>query len=148
MATFKNYDPDGIIVTVNAIPVQGFAPGTFVRVERDEDTFTEQVGAGGDVVRVRNRNRMGKVTITLLQSSPTNDQLSLMHRADELTAPGVVSTGVGQVMVKELNGATVAGGANAWVRKPPQIEFGAEASNREWVIQVADMDMFVGGEIV
>lgn len=143
MATFKNYDPDGVLVVFNKIPVFGFAPGTFVRVERDEDTFSEVAGAGGDVVRIRNRNRMGTVTITLLQSSPSNDLLSANMVADEAT--GVA---YGEVMVKELNGTTVAGGANAWVKKPPGIEFGAEASNREWVIKVADLGIFVGGELV
>ena len=46
MATFKNYDPDGVLVVFNKIPMFGFAPGTFVRVERDEDTFSEVAGAG------------------------------------------------------------------------------------------------------
>lgn len=141
--TFRNYDPAQIIVSFKGVQLQGFAPGTFVRVERDEDTFGEQAGAGGDVVRVRSRNRMGKVTVILLQSSPSNDYLSARAAEDELT--GIA---YGEISLKNLNGATiVAGGSDAWIRKPAQIEYGAEVSNREWVFQVADLDLNVAGEV-
>lgn len=141
--TFKNYDPANIMLVWNKIPIMGFAPGTFVRVERQEDTFTMAVGAGGDVVRVRNRNRSAKATITLLQSSPTNDLLSAAARVDEKSGAGY-----GGFMLRELTGTTLLQGENAWIDKPASVEFGADASNREWTITIADLDEHVGGEVL
>jgi hypothetical protein len=141
--TFKNYDPANCLIVWNKIPIQGFAPGTFVRVARNEDTWTLTVGAGGDQVRTRNRNKSGKITITLLQSSPTNDLLSAAAKNDEKNG-----TGFGEFLLRELTSTTIVQGANAWVDKPADIEFGADASNREWTLTVGDLDTFVGGEVI
>ena len=100
-----------------------------------------------EVFRLHNASRAyydaGKVTVILLQSSPSNDYLSARAAEDELT--GIA---YGEISLKNLNGATiVAGGSDAWIRKPAQIEYGAEVSNREWVFQVADLDLNVAGEV-
>ena len=57
MADFKNYDPGKIVVVFRGILISGYAEGTFVNAERNEDSFEVSVGAGGDVTRVRKRNR-------------------------------------------------------------------------------------------
>jgi hypothetical protein len=143
MALFKNYDPGRITISFNGIQIQGFGPDTFVKCSRDEDTFTEQVGANGDVVRVRNRNRMGKVVITLQDSSPTNDQLSALAASDERTG-----LGYGALLVKDLNGNTLVQAANAWIKKPADVEYAAAAGTNEWTLAAAELEMTVGGENV
>lgn len=143
MALFRNYDPGRIIVVFNGVQIQGYGPDTFVKCARDEDMFTETAGANGDVVRVRNRNRMGKVTITLQDASPSNDLLSAFAASDELTG-----LAYGALMVKDLNGTTLVQAANAWVKKMADIEYGSDAGIQEWTIQAAELEMFAGGEIV
>lgn len=139
MAT-RTYDPAQVFATFAGIPINGFAEGTFISASRDEDTFTKHTGAGGDVARTRNRNKGGKVSFTLMASSPTNDLLSAQAAADELAG-----TGAGALLVKDGNGSTVLAAPNAWISKPPAVEFGKELGDREWTIDCDELDMVIGG---
>lgn len=134
MAIFKNYDPDQIKITFAGIEIKGYADGTFVTTERAVDAFSMAVGGTGDVTRVRSRNRTGSVTLTLMAAAPTNESLSAKAIADENDG-----SGSGDFQIKDLNGTLLASAADAWIRKLPNIEQGTEASNREWVIDCAEL---------
>jgi hypothetical protein len=141
MAAPATLDPSQCIVIFNGQQLQGFAPGTFVKPSRDEDAVSKTTGADGEVVRVRNRNRGGSVTVTLLQSSASNDVLSAMANLDENGLPG----GVGALLVKDNTGRALYSAEAAWVKKQPDGEHAKEATTREWVIDCAVLAMFVGG---
>jgi hypothetical protein len=121
-------------------PIIGVAEGTFITVERSEDSFSTTTGSDGETLRVRNRNVSGTITFTLMQSSPSNDILSTAWQLDEKYGRGVAPFGMA-----ELNGTTMAAGPNTWVQKPPTIERGKEASSCEWVLATDRLEMFVGG---
>lgn len=140
MSQSTTYDPASIAASFAGVPLAGFADGTFVAVERNNDSFTLMVGAGGEAARSRSRNSSGKVTFTLMATSATNDLLSAIWRADELSG-----TGVGAFILKDLNGTTLCAANNAWIMKPPKIEFGKEISTREWVIEAESVYMKSGG---
>lgn len=137
-----NYDPGSIVVQFNGVEILGFADGTFVMAERTEDAFTKSVGAGGDVTRVRSRDRSGTVTVTLQAESPVNDLLTAIQLQDELTG-----LGTGEVMVKDLIGTTLVMGADAWIRKIPAVEYSKDAGTREWIIDVGTLEIFVGSAL-
>lgn len=143
MALFRNYDPGRIILVWNGIQIQGYGPDTFVKAARNEDNFTEQVGANGDVVHIRNRNRTGKVTFTLQDASPTNDQLSALAQADERTG-----LAFGPLLIKDLNGTTLVMCANSRIQKYADMEYAADAGTNDWIVMCAELEMFLGGEIV
>lgn len=136
----KTYDPLEISCVFLGIPISGFANGTFVEAERNEDTFTLTVGASGEGARARNRNKSGQVTFTLLATSSSNDLLAAVAAADELNG-----TGSGPLFIKDRLGTTVAVAANAWVKKQPKIEYGKEVSDRQWVIECEALEIFSGG---
>lgn len=140
MSTLKSYDPALVLCSLGSIGLSSFADGTFIEVSRNEDAFSELVGANGDVVRARNRNKSGTVVVTLLAGAPENDLLSALAEEDELAG-----TGVRPFLVKEANGTTVCSGQNAYVRKVATAGFGKESGTREWTIAVTDLEMFVGG---
>ena len=142
MADFANYSPDKITIVLGNILVGGYADGTFVKVTRDSESFKDEVGAGGDVVRVKNLDKRGSIVITVQSSSPTNDLLSALLIADEASGSAHVP-----VLVKDLIGTTLCGAENAWLLKPADIEYGNEASSREWTIRCADLDILVGGAL-
>lgn len=138
--SIKTYDPDKVIVTFGGVPLSGYADGTFVNVERAEDAFTLSVGADGETARTRNLNKSGTITITLMQSSASNDLLSGAAIADESTGLGIFP-----VMIKDMAGTTLAIAANAWVKKMANAEFGKEHGDREWVLEADSITMHVGG---
>jgi hypothetical protein len=143
---FHQYDPGKIILAfgVSPTPISGYAKGTFIEVERDADAFMKVVGSDGEVTRVRNRNRAGSIKITLQQGSQSNVYLSEMAELDEN-----LGTGVFPVTVMDMSGQTpqsTAASTQGWIRKKPKMGFGGETEEtREWIIDLASMDMFIGG---
>jgi hypothetical protein len=47
----QTYDPSMIVASFLGIPISGYADGTFVAVERNNESFTLMVGAGGEAAR-------------------------------------------------------------------------------------------------
>ncbi len=144
MSQFNQYDPLRVIASFRGIPLNnGVKDGTFISAMRNEDTFSIDVGATGDVTRVRSRNATGRVTVTLMQGSITNDLMSAVAQEDE-----AFGTGFGPVLIRDLNGNTVCDAPIAWIVKPAEVEFADEAGPREWVIECADFATFIGGNSV
>ncbi|NJR73240.1 MAG: DUF3277 family protein [Scytonema sp. CRU_2_7] len=141
--SLKTFDPKDVIVTIGGAIMGGYADGTFVGVERAEDAFSASVGADGETTRVKSNNKMTMLTLTLAQTSDSNSILSALAILDEKTNQGVVP-----VVVKEINGDTLVTGGKAWIRKIASIEYGKEIATREWVIDIAEGEMIVGGNVV
>ncbi|SKB05112.1 phage structural protein [Sporosarcina newyorkensis] len=127
----NTYDPLDTNVVVNNTILTGFADGTFINVERDEESYTAHVGAKGEVARARNANKMGKITVTLSQDSPSNSILSKMARGKDTFSVSVV----------DQNFGSTSGGNDCWIEKPPNLEFGKEISEREWIIVVPVLEI-------
>lgn len=138
----KTYIPNKVLVIIGGIPIQGFSEDSMVKTVRDEDTFMKKVGVQGEVSRSQNHNTSGSVTITLMQTSPSNDVLSGFAALDELTGAGVVP-----VLIKDLSGSSTYFSSTAWVKKPPEAAYGKEIGTREWVFDTAEMDVFNGGNL-
>lgn len=136
----KTYDPKQVILTVGGAVINGFADGTFISVERSNDMFAKVVGADGITSRAKSNDKSGTITITLAQTSSGNDILSGFAARDELANEGVVS-----ISCKDLSGRSRYFSATAWVRKVPNSEFGKEVTDREWAMDCADLEVFVGG---
>ncbi len=146
MSAFHSYDPGKVILALGLVPspITGYAKGTFIEVDRDANAFEKFVGSDGEVTRVRNRNRAGSIKITLQQGSQSNAMLSALAAADELTGDGITP-----LTVMDMSGVSpqsTAASTQAWVRKMPKMGFGGETEEtREWILDVASMAMFVGG---
>ena len=138
----KLYDPASVIVAFGPNELSGFAEGTMVRVERDEDTFTKKVGVDGECTRTRNMNRCGSVSVMLMATSSSNLVLSALHNADELASNGV---SVLPLIIKDNAGYSLHVAKEAWIRKPPASEHAKEAPEREWVFDTGPMTTVEGG---
>lgn len=122
----NTYDPQDVNVVVDSTFLTGFADGTFVTVEPDEESYTPYVGAKGEVSRAKNANKMGKITVTLSQDSPSNAYLSKLEKGTK-TFP---------VSVVDQNFGTTSGGNDCWIERKANTEYGKEINSREWVFIV------------
>jgi hypothetical protein len=134
------YDPKQVAVIVGGIPMGGFADGTFVTVERNSDAYTKVSGGDGIVSRAKSNDKSGSITFTIQQTSPSNDILSGFALLDEMSNNGIVP-----VIIQDFSGRTTAVSAFGWIKKSPKAEFSKEITNREWVIDCADLDIKHGG---
>jgi hypothetical protein len=128
------------LILVGGIRMQGFADGEGFSLELDDDLFQKVTGADGDTARARRHGLSGSAKITLLQTSPSNDILTGFAVADIVNNAGVVP-----LMVKDLLGTTTAFAAYAWVKKPAPLSAGKEVGNREWMLDIANVEQFIGG---
>lgn len=133
------YSPEDVSVSIGAAIISGFTEGTFINIARNEDQYTMVVGADGKVTRSKNANRSGTMTLTLKASSASNDVLSAIASLDELAG-----TGVKAVIVKDNSGRSVYAG-KGWIRKTPAGEFAKEVGDREWMLDIASLTPFAGG---
>lgn len=136
----NDYDPKDLTVILCGILIQGFAPGTFVKVGMMTDRYTSVAGALGDVTRTRSRDDRGTIEVTLMDDSPSNVALTAMASADEYTASGVAES-----QVKHASGGDIAHGQHSWIKKKPEMEYGDKSGQRVWTIEVARMAYFPGG---
>jgi Protein of unknown function (DUF3277) len=138
----QTYNPAKVVLTFLGQIVTGFAEGSFLKASRNKDTYTYTAGADGSGCRTLNPDKSGRVTITLMQSSISNDVLSAAQILDELTG-----SATGPLIVKDLNGSLVVSAGNAWIVKPADVDLAAEVGNREWVIEAKEMTI-AGGSIL
>lgn len=136
----QTYNPRQIMIQINGYAVSGLADGTFVSVERTEDAYTLYSGADGRAARVKSNNYSGLLTLTLMQTSDANDELSRYALADQATDAGTFT-----MMIKDNEGRTLIYSAEAWVQRMPTVEFSKELSNREWTIALSQITYNIGG---
>lgn len=141
--TVKHYDPKKVSVVFGVQPISGFADGEFVTVERNEDTFSILVGADGEACRSKNSNKSGKVTIRLMASSQSNDYLSELQLADEISG-----NSPSPLQIKDSFGTSIHTAVTAWVVKSPTSAYGKDSGTREWVIETDELVAFVGGSSI
>ena len=138
----STYDPKKVKVIVGTSEVLGFASGTFVEVERQEDAVNLHVGTQGEYAWALNRNRSGTVTLTLLQTAQSNDVLQALATADEQSG-----TGARPFRLEDLNGRTLVSSKEVRVQRPATVGYGAEVGPREWVLLAGELEITVGGNL-
>ncbi len=127
MATFLGtYDPKQVTLSLGPLLISGYSDGTFIKVAlADSELYKVHVGSHGEVARTKNNNKMGYITITLKQTSPSNAKLDLLKNSP---------TPFPVLLKNNSDSQFVATAVNGWVSKDPDSEFGAEESKIEWII--------------
>lgn len=139
---FRTYDPSEVSVSFKGVNITGFMDGTFIDAEREEDAFTKHVGATGDVTRTKNLNRTGKVTITLMAASSSNDALMALHAADDL-----LGLSFGPLQIIDHNGNMHCRATEAWIMRVPKTERAKESGNCVWIFECARLEIVQGGNV-
>ena len=137
----KTYDPKMIVITFGAVPISGYAEGTFVRVNRSGDAFSKSKGAGGDVERVNRNQGDFEVSVTLQQTSSSNSELSAILAADQVSNAGVFPLTIKDLLTDKV----LFFAPQAWIRKDPEWEDGDELNSREWTFDTGIAANLVGG---
>lgn len=122
--------------------LSGFAEDSHIDVERAVDTFDSYTGIDNVTTRIFKANTMAKVTVSLQQTSASNDVLSQLYINDKNSRN---SSGLFTLTVKDGSGRSIYFAQEAWVGVVPNSKFGSGMNTREWVLQCARMDSFIGG---
>lgn len=125
---------------VGVAPIQGYQDGEAFSLELDDDLYQKVTGADGDTSRARRHGQSANLKINLMQTSPSNDILSAYAAADRLNNAGIIP-----ITIADLLGTTRIFGAYGWVKKPPAVSAGKEITTREWMLDIASIELFIGG---
>lgn len=134
------YDPKQVSVIIGGKILHGFSDSTFIKISRNDQAFMLKVGVDGEGTRAKSNNKSGKVEITLMQSSSSNDDLSAIALADELSNLGAVP-----LSIKDNSGRSICTALTAWVQKLPDQEDAKETSTRVWIFESDELNIFIGG---
>lgn len=138
----RTYDPKKVIVTFGTVIMTGFASGTFVSIEPGGPAFEMNQGADGTIDRTNKNMNHYMVTVTLKQTSISNNPLSLIHIADKLS-----NTGKFPLTVNDLNGSSKFFAPIAWIEGDPTGEDGDTSGSREWKFQTGIAANVIGGNL-
>lgn len=138
----RAYSPKEVAVVIGGFPITHFGPDTFIEVERNEDAATLSVGVDGEAALTFNKNLSGKLTLTIMQTSESNDILMGIQTAFENLKTLV------PFMVKNLNGRDTHVGSKSWPMKTPKMTYGKNAGTVQWVFETDKLVSFVGGATV
>lgn len=134
------YDPRNLVVIFGLERIHGFSEDDMITITPSGDGSTKYVGADGEVGRSIDPNNTFEVTITLAQTSSSNDTLSAYRELDRATGKGLLP-----LAIKDLSGTTVFAASQAWVQNLPEAKKGRQIDTNEWTIQTGTADAFIGG---
>lgn len=126
-----------VSVIVGTREITEFYAGSEVMAERDEESFTKQVGVEGNVTRSKSNNSCGTITLSVSQVSEDNKYLQNLANLDERTNAGIFPV---KIVDKSNPSIELVTAFQAWISKPANRNYGAESSAREWMIHCADLN--------
>lgn len=130
MALLGTYSANRVSIVVAGFVVSGYADGTFVEIAEEGEGFATKSGADGEVARSVSTNLMVNITLTLLQSSASNDVLNNLYNADRLSSGSATFP----IVIESLSGTTLYMSGQCWVKKRADVGYGKEISERKWAL--------------
>jgi hypothetical protein len=142
MPGVKTFDPKQVSVVVGGNIISGWGPDEAISAERNKDAWTLKVGVDGEAARSKSNDKSGRIKLTLLQTSQSNNALSALAAADELSNAGAVP-----FFLKDNSptGSTTGAALTCWVLKYPAVKYAHDVELREWTLETDDIELLVGG---
>jgi len=148
LATFAPNDVTVVLTqrdTGIAHIVSGFSEDSIVNIERIAETFTMYTGADNTSTRIYNANKSATVTLSLQQTSASNDILSALYQND---AASRNSTGLFSLQISDASGRSRYFSDDAYIGVVPNSSFANSMQTRDWVIQAHNLDTYIGGNAI
>ena len=122
--------------------ISGYAEDSFVNIEREMDTYQHYTGVDNTATRIYSANTSGKVTVSLQQSSASNDLLTALYNYDKSSRN---SSGLFTLTVKDGSGRSVMFSQEAYIGVVPGQAYGSGMSTRDWVLHCTQMEDIIAG---
>ncbi len=148
LATFAPNDVTVVITqrsTGIAHIVSGFSEDSIVNIERSAETYALYTGADNTSTRVYNANKSATITLSLQQTSGSNDILSALYANDSATRN---SSGLFTLQVSDASGRSRYFSDDAYIGVVPDSAFANSMQTRDWVIQAHNLDTYIGGNAI
>jgi hypothetical protein len=136
----KTFDPKRVAISLNGLPLTGFAEGSLLSVEFDEDAYVKSVGSTGEVARTKTNNYTGQITFSLQYTSTANQILMNMAKLDRDSNDGIAT-----ILIEDGSGASALYCDSAWVMKAPDLELNNDNAALEWILDCGQIEFEFNG---
>lgn len=140
MAALKTYNFNQVSVVFGGAVIGGFGQNGGISIEFNEDVWEPVVGADGEESRARKNDNGAECTITLMQTSSSNDVLQGFLELDIATGRGALP-----LAITDMSGRSVYFTSAAYIKSRPSATFNSNVEEREWVIRMLDVTDYAGG---
>lgn len=142
----STYSPEDISIVITqgqfSHTLSGFAEDSIVNIVRNSPTYELYTGADDTNTRIQKANTSATITISLAQSSNSNDILSELYLRDKALKN---SDGMFELLIKDNSGRSVVAGREAYVAVVPDAAFSNSMNTREWEIHLVRSENYIGG---
>lgn len=124
--TVNTYSPKDVLFVIGGYTFTGWQN---ITIARNAKSFTPYRGIRGKNTRIRNSDTSAVLTITLLQTSQSNDVLSTILTADEENGTSRIA-----FTLKDRSGGSVFNSDDAFITGFPVTSFSGQFEYRTWEI--------------
>jgi len=128
----RTYDTQYVNLIIDGVAVTGFAEGSMLKAERNEDSFNAHVGAQGEVSFSETNNFTGTITFSVTATSPSNEMLRAWAKKKGKNAIFAAS-----IVDANEEGGMLVSSSQSRIQKIPQYEANTEEAVYEWSIYCA-----------
>lgn len=125
--------------------VSGYSEDSIVNIERTAETYTMYTGADNTSTRIYNANKSATITLSLQQTSASNDILSQLYANDSASRN---SSGLFSVQISDASGRSRYFSDDAYIAVVPNSAFANSMQTRDWVLQAHNLDTYIGGNAI
>lgn len=141
MNGLNTYSPTDVLVSLAGMhTVTGYSDGTFIEIKKQGKPFETQRAMGGDISRIYHEDKGFEVKLTLMQSSITNNILSMLYNVDLATRMGKFP-----LIIKDGSGSTTFVSLTTWIEDLPEVKFANTLSTYTWTFGCSDAMISIGG---
>lgn len=123
------YNPQRVQVTWGEVSLTGFAPDTFITIQKNNPIHTPVTGIDGKNAYLHNKNFDAIVTISLLQNSDTNKFFWAWYDRGLPRGNTTVAT---NLVIVDYNMKMAWESSFAFINEMPMIGFGSKAGTVDW----------------
>lgn len=134
----NTYSPNSVELSVGGYSIAGWDN---ITVARRVTSFLPIPGIRGKHTRVPNLDTSATITLTLIQTSPSNDVLSAIHGLDIINGTGRLV-----LTLKDKSGRSVFSTSEGYITGYPETVFSGDFEYRTWTIFCqSTSELVVGG---
>ncbi len=138
----NTYNLKNVSVQIGGVALSGFGENDAVSIDAAEEIWTTSVGADGEVVRSKNNNATGTITITCMQTSGVNEiceNIRLLDEAADQTGLFLLPI----IIFDEHRNETISS-EQCWLMSHPTRSFGKRVAEREFVFAAPNLSITRG----
>lgn len=138
----KVYSFQNTVVLVNGVEITGWAEGDdVINIARRADSASDKIGSDGTMMVTISADKSGEFKFKLQQTSGANKYLMGLCALQEGGAKTFVPV---NVLFQDTYRQDLATGTIGYIKKPAEVQRGAQAGNQEWTIVVERLDLLLG----